>query len=158
NADLETIIHQLNFTLFDTTKGDRFITFFVGEYDFSTRSLRFVNAGHNPPLLLHQEQKKVEYLEAGTTLLGAFETLPFLEIGKRDQLKDFTLHLYTDGLTEAKNPLEEEFGEKRFREFVEKSQFPDPKEFHYEFMKVIRNFSQDTPLQDDLTLLSLRFH
>jgi phosphoserine phosphatase RsbU/P len=158
NADLETIIHQLNFTLFDTTKGDRFITFFVGEYDFSTRSLRFVNAGHNPPLLFHQEQKKVEYLEAGTTLLGAFETLPFLEIGKRDQLKDFTLHLYTDGLTEAKNPLEEEFGEKRFREFVEKSQFPDPKEFHYEFMKVIRNFSQDAPLQDDLTLLSLRFH
>jgi len=91
NADLETIIHQLNFTLFDTTKGDRFITFFVGEYDFSTRSLRFVNAGHNPPLLLHQEQKKVEYLEAGTTLLGAFETLPFLEIGKRDQLKDFKI-------------------------------------------------------------------
>jgi hypothetical protein len=48
-------------------------------------------------------------LEAGTTILGAFELVPFLEVGKREGLQNFTIHLYTDGLTEAMNPEEEEF-------------------------------------------------
>lgn len=157
NTDLETLIHQLNFTLFDITKGERFITFFIGEYDLNTGKLRYVNAGHNPPILCRESDGISEILKAGTTILGAFETLPFLEIGSRDDLQQYTIHLYTDGLTEAMNPQEEEFGEERFREFVEKNSFRHPDEFHGEFRQAISQFSQQVPLHDDLTLLSLRF-
>lgn len=156
-TDLESLIHQLNFTLFDLTKGERFITFFLGEYEFASGNLRYVNAGHNPPVLCSLEAEETESLEAGTTILGAFESLPFLEVGKRDGLKEFTLHLFTDGLTEAMNPDEEEYGEQRFKELAEKNWEQNPAEFHQEFRRAIDNFAKKTPFHDDLTLLSLRF-
>lgn len=157
NTDLETLIHQLNFTLFDITKGERFITFFIGEYDLVAGKLRYVNAGHNPPVLCRESNGVAEALEAGTTILGAFETLTFLEIGSRDDLQHYTIHLFTDGLTEAMNPQGEEFGEDRFRDFVEKNSFRHPDDFHRVFRLAMNQFSQEVPLHDDLTLLSLRF-
>jgi phosphoserine phosphatase RsbU/P len=158
SADLETLVRQLNYTLFDNTKGERFITFFLGEFDFQNRTLRYVNAGHNPPLLCWEESQKTELLEAGTTILGAFEELPFLEIGKRENLQRFTIHLYTDGLTESMNPEDEEFGDERFKSFVDARPAMDPEQFHREFVEVMAGFSKDIPLKDDLTLLSLRFY
>lgn len=157
NASLETIVKQLNYTLFENTKGERFITFFLGEYDSKTKVLRYVNAGHNPPILCYEDAKESELLEAGTTILGAFEDLPFLEIGTRSGLEEFTIHLYTDGLTESLNPEEEEFGDERFRKFIDNHLCVDPDEFHVEFFQMMTGFTQNQPLRDDLTLLSLRF-
>lgn len=157
DADFRMIIHQLNYTLIENTKGERFITFFLGEYNFATKQLRYVNAGHNPPILCWENTMKSELLQAGTTILGAFEELPFLEIGERENLDNFTIHLYTDGLTESMNPEEEEFGEDRFRKFVDSHLRMNPEDFHREFFGQMQVFSQDIPLSDDLTLLSLRF-
>ena len=157
HTDLETLIQQLNFTLFDLTKGERFLTFFLGEYEFASGNLRFVNAGHNPPVLYEAGTGTTEFLEAGTTILGAFEFVPFLEVGLREGLRDFTIHLYTDGLTEAMNPEEEEFGEERLSEFIGKNRDRDPAQFHVEFRSVMDKFSKKVPFHDDLTLLSLRF-
>ena len=98
-----------------------------------------------------------EFLEAGTTILGAFEFVPFLEVGMREGLRDFTIHLYTDGLTEAMNPEEEEYGEQRFKVLAEKNKEQNPAEFHQEFRLAIDKFAKKTPFHDDLTLLSLRF-
>ena len=156
DASLETIVRQLNYTLFDNTKGERFITFFLGEYRFSTQTLRFINAGHNPPILCREDSMQGETLEAGTTILGAFEELPFMEVGSRTNLGKFMIHLYTDGLTETINPNEEEFGEDRFRAFAEGNICMDPDMFHRNFLEEINKFSKDQPLRDDLTLLSLR--
>ncbi|GAA0880536.1 hypothetical protein GCM10009119_35060 [Algoriphagus jejuensis] len=157
DAGFSVIIHQLNYTLIENTKGERFITFFLGEYNFKTKRLRFVNAGHNPPVLCLEKSGKTELLEAGTTILGAFDELPFLEIGERRSLEKFTIHLYTDGLTEAMNPEEEEFGEDRFDRFVESHLRVHPEDFHQDFFTQMQAFTQDVPLRDDLTLLSLRF-
>lgn len=157
DADFGVIIQQLNYTLFENTKGERFITFFLGEYDFSTKKLRYVNAGHNAPILCWEKTSKTELLQAGTTILGAFEELPFMEIGSRENLEQFTIHLYTDGLTESMNPVEEEFGEDRFKAFVDQHPNLDPEEFHRQFFGLMKEFSGKIPLHDDLTLLSLRF-
>lgn len=156
-AEFKVIIHQLNTTLIENTKGERFITFFLGEYDYIAKKLRYVNAGHNPPILCWEKTNKSELLEAGTTVLGAFEKLPFLEVGERENLENFTIHLYTDGLTEALNPAEEEYGEDRFRKFVDSRLCMNPVDFHREFFGQMQVFSQEVPLRDDLTLLSLRF-
>ena len=100
-----------------------------------------MNAGHNPPILCRKDEGQSELLEAGTTILGAFEELPFLEIGKRENLQNFTIHLYTDGLTESMNPEEEEFGEDRFRAFVDDHSGVNPEDFHLEFLKLMGEFS-----------------
>lgn len=157
DADLKMIVDQLNYTLFENTKGERFITFFLGHFNFKTRELHFVNAGHNPPLICWEKEKRSEILEAGTTILGAFEKLPFLEVGSRKNLGDFTIHLYTDGLTEAMNSSEEEYGEERFQSFVDHHLDMDPEQFHRVFLEKMGEFTQDFPLIDDLTLLSLKF-
>lgn len=157
DANLEMVVKQLNYTLYENTHGERFITFFLGHFNFKTRTLSYVNAGHNPPLLCREETGLCDNLNAGTTILGAFDELPFLEIGKRENLRNFSLHLYTDGLTEAMNPFEEEYGEERLEKFVNKNHKLDPEDFHRKFSKKIKGFSKDVPLRDDLTLLSLKF-
>lgn len=157
DANFNVIIHQLNYTLIENTKGERFITVFLGEYNRKTKKLRYVNAGHNPPILCWEKEKKSEILEAGTTILGAFDELPFLEIGVRENLENFTIHLYTDGLTESMNQEEEEYGEERFQEFVDEHLCINPEDFHREFFERMNSFTQQVPLRDDLTLLSLRF-
>ncbi|WP_255590381.1 PP2C family protein-serine/threonine phosphatase [Algoriphagus sp. NBT04N3] len=157
DANLPTIVKQLNYTLFDNTHGERFITFFLGKFNRKTRKLEYVNAGHNPPILCREDENEIELLEAGTTILGAFEELPFLEIGNRDLSADFTLHLYTDGLTETLDEEEREFGEDRLSGFVKDHLCIDPGDFHEKFLDVLKAFTGEVPLRDDLTLFSLRF-
>jgi phosphoserine phosphatase RsbU/P len=156
-SDLKMVVEQLNYTIFDNTKGERFITFFLGYYNFKDRELIYVNAGHNPPVLCWEGEKRSEFLGAGTTILGAFEELPFLEIGKRSHLKGFTIHLYTDGLTESMNEKEQEFGDERFLQFVKSRLCLAPNLFHELFFKELKGFSAGGEQRDDITLLSLRF-
>lgn len=156
-SDLKMVVEQLNYTIFDNTKGERFITFFLASYNYKNRELNFVNAGHNPPVLCWEAENRSELLGAGTTILGAFESLPFLEIGKRSHLKGFTIHLYTDGLTESLNDQEEEYGDERFVKFVRKKLCIAPSKFHEQFFKELAVFSNGGEQRDDITLLSLRF-
>jgi len=157
SSDLKMIVEQLNYTIFENTKGERFITFFLGHYNYKTRELIYVNAGHNPPVLCWEGEKRSELLNAGTTILGAFEQLPFLALGRREHLKGFNIHLYTDGLTEAFNPEDEEYGEERFLSFIKKNLCIDPYLFHEAFFKELETFSAGQSRQDDITLLSLKF-
>lgn len=62
---------------------------------------------------------EVEKLTVGTTVLGAFEPLPFIEMGRVEDLDKFSLFLFTDGLTETFNKAEEEFGSERLEEFLQ---------------------------------------
>ncbi|MDX5479803.1 MAG: PP2C family protein-serine/threonine phosphatase, partial [Cyclobacteriaceae bacterium] len=140
-SDLKMVVEQLNYTIFDNTKGERFITFFLASYNYKNRELNFVNAGHNPPVLCWEAENRSELLGAGTTILGAFEELPFLEIGQRNHLKGFTIHLYTDGLTESLNDEEEEYGDERFVKFVRKRLCIAPSKFHDQFFKELKDFS-----------------
>lgn len=157
SSDLKMIVEQLNYTIFENTAGERFITFFLGSYNYKTRELNYVNAGHNPPILYWEGERRSEILEAGTTILGAFDSLPFLEIGKRSHLKGFSIHLYTDGLTENFNDKDEEYGDERFGKFVKKQVCVDPEEFHIAFFKELEAFSNGVDRMDDITLMSLRF-
>lgn len=156
-SDLKMITEQLNTTIFENTKGERFITFFLGHFNFNTRILKYINAGHNPPVLSHENGQASELLNAGTTILGAFEELPFLEQGKREQLGTFTLHLFTDGLTEVFNQENEEYGEERFVDFANRHIGVDPELFHDGFIEEWNAFGDGIPRRDDITLLSIRF-
>jgi len=156
SSDLKMIVEQLNYTIFDNTKGERFITFFLGYYNYKNRELTYVNAGHNPPVLCWEGEKRIEPLGAGTTVLGAFEELPFLEVGKRPHLKGFTIHLYTDGLTESFDKNEKEYGDERFNQFVKNQISLDPNLFHRLFFEELKIFSTGGEQRDDITLLSLR--
>ncbi|GGZ40550.1 hypothetical protein GCM10007049_37290 [Echinicola pacifica] len=156
-SDLKMIAEQLNTTLFENTKGERFITFFLGHFNRKTGMLHYINAGHNPPVLCYEDQNKSEFLDAGTTILGAFPKLPFLEQGSRSGLSTFTIHMFTDGLTEVFNEKDEEYGDDRFFDYVNQHLCEDPEVFHEQFFIKLDEFAGNIPRRDDVTLLSIRF-
>lgn len=151
---LQDVIRELNFQIMNNAKGQHFITFFVGIYDKARSRLKYVNAGHNPPLLIDQSGK-TQLLEKGTTILGGFHELPFLDVGVLEGLNRFLFFSYTDGLVEITNSENEEFGADRVQDLVEKFRNRDVKELNQAVIDEMNSFKGDKPMKDDITLLSV---
>lgn len=149
------VIEELNYQLVQSANGENFITFFLAVYDFRTKELRYINCGHNPPLLMNGEAK-VQKLEEGTTILGAFEPLPFLNMGSIKGLDDFSLFLFTDGLTETFDLAEREFGSERLEKFLESNYGRPITALHQGLIKELNDFRAGRTFDDDLTFLSCR--
>ena len=148
-------IHELNYHLFGNANGENFITFFMAIYDFRTSQLRYVNAGHNPPILL-DKKGEVTLLKKGTTVLGAFNPLPFLNMGVIDDIREFSLFLFTDGVTETFNEDEEEFGSDRLELFLASHAEESLDNTHKNLLKVLNQFKATKDFTDDLTFLSCK--
>jgi serine phosphatase RsbU (regulator of sigma subunit)/pSer/pThr/pTyr-binding forkhead associated (FHA) protein len=107
-SDLAAIVAKLNDFIHRSSDIHSFITFFFGDLDNETGTLRFVNAGHNPPLVFGRDGAARE-LPATGLCLGMFAGRSF-EIGTAEVGPGEVLVLYTDGITESRNPEEQEFG------------------------------------------------
>ncbi|MEN7546867.1 PP2C family protein-serine/threonine phosphatase [Rapidithrix thailandica] len=151
---LDAIVNELNYLIFQNAQGENFITAFFALFDFNKRSLTFVNAGHNPPFLFINEHQ--QRLETGTTILGTFRELPFLEIGHIEDLKRFFVFCFTDGFTETYNEKGEEFGDEYLNKFLEEYKGEDQVELHERLISLLDTFKGDNAYADDITLLSCR--
>jgi sigma-B regulation protein RsbU (phosphoserine phosphatase) len=107
----EGLCARLNSLVCLNTGSDRFITFFYAQLDGPGRHLRYTNAGHNPPILLHRNGS-YERLEAGGGVLGVFPNQTFAA-GAAQLAPGDRVILFTDGVTEASDAAGEEFGEVR---------------------------------------------
>ena len=109
----ETIQH-INRLVYEASADNRYATFFYAEYDPERRSMRYVNAGHNPPLICRKREGKHEFLrlEEGGTVVGLFPDYPYLE-GHIELASGDIFVAFTDGISEAMNQTEEEFDEER---------------------------------------------
>jgi sigma-B regulation protein RsbU (phosphoserine phosphatase) len=156
-SDLEEIIHDLNHQVFESANGENFITFFLALIDLKEQKISYVNAGHNPPFLLSSDGT-IQKLEKGTLVLGALKEIPFLEIGYESIHNTQTLLLYTDGLTEAFNESEDEFGPERVEDILKENLNAYPKEIIEMLLQAIADFIGKRALSDDITLLACRYH
>lgn len=105
--ELDFLVTELNQKVNKSTQGEKFITFFIAHYDAKSRLLKYVNAGHNHPIVTNGKQVKM--LEKGTIGLGMMDELPFLEVGSERLGPNTTLVLYTDGIIELENEKNEFF-------------------------------------------------
>ncbi|MEX0813314.1 MAG: SpoIIE family protein phosphatase [Chitinophagales bacterium] len=153
--DTVQFINDLNDRVSKTTKGEKFITFFLGFYDFKSRMLTYVNAGHNPSILC--QDGEIKELKDGCTLLGMFDELPFVNVGRVMMKKNAFLFNYTDGLIDFQNKEGEFFGEKRVYEFIDKYNQLTMGDFNEKLLKEVSIFKEDAEFIDDITMLSLRF-
>jgi len=149
---LKKIIQNLNQLILENSGGANFITAFLAEYDFSTQKLTYVNAGHNPPFLYHPDGK-IEELNDGTVMLGAFPKLPFLD-SKTIEIQDFFLFCFTDGFIETYDETGEEFGEEQLRSFVQVNIREDQETLHQKLIETLHHFKGKNAYIDDITLLS----
>ncbi|MBI4930164.1 MAG: PP2C family protein-serine/threonine phosphatase [Bacteroidetes bacterium] len=115
---LADLVHELNKKVNDTAKGERFITLFVAKYNIITRMFTYVNAGHNPPLVLSPDGT-VSMLRTGCTGLGMLDDLQKVKEGVVSFEPGTVLLCYTDGVVEQENEAEEEFSMKRLKELLQ---------------------------------------
>ncbi len=152
---LDRLVGRINNVIFNNTDPDKYITFFYGYLDNKTQILYYVNAGHNPPYLLHANGS-IDELSTGGIILGMMPDMPY-DIGSCKLNKDDLLMLYTDGVTEAMTLDDVEFEEKRLMEFLRKiDRRKSPEEINMNLIKELDKFCAGAPQNDDITILTLR--
>ncbi len=152
---LKEIIHELNYLVMSNAEGQHFITFFVALYDKAKKRLKYVNSGHNPPILV-KNNIELEMLTQGSTVLGAFSELPFLNVGIIDHLDSFLFCGFTDGLTEITNSKGEEFGDMEIIKVVKKNMELEPAKLNASIIKEMEEFKGKNGFMDDITLFTCK--
>jgi len=149
--DLPTIITKLNDVIIKTTKGEKFITMFLGKFNQQTRLLSYINAGHNPSIVYHQGC--ITELKQGTTMIGALDKLPFINTGEMLLDEEFMVFNYTDGLIEydEESPL---WNEKKVSEYVKTHGKLKPDQFNTKILEQSNRLVKGKPI-DDITLLTI---
>jgi len=107
---LKDMLNKINKIVYQNTSAEKFVTFFCGILDPENMTFRYINAGHNPPFIFRRD-KSVHSLTEGGLILGITDDdLPYFE-GNFQLLNGDLILLYTDGVTEAKNPDDEDYSE-----------------------------------------------
>ncbi|MBO6575332.1 MAG: SpoIIE family protein phosphatase [Rhodothermales bacterium] len=152
---LEEATANMNRVICRNTGFDKFITYFHGIYHKERRTFRYVNAGHNPPMLL-RATGEVEELETGGLLLGVMKGMPY-EAGLVTLEKGDVLAIFTDGVTEAMSPDGEEFEEPRLEKVLREASAGSAQEILDGVRTAIREWTADAPtLSDDLTMIVVK--
>jgi serine phosphatase RsbU (regulator of sigma subunit) len=151
DLSMRVVMSRVNRLVYDSTSGDRFITTFYGLIDPEHRRLLYINAGHNPPLLLHADGTS-ELLTDGGLPLGVFNDARYSESVVNFRPGDI-LVLYTDGVTDARNGHEESFGVERLERTVRSVAERRAHEICDAVTTAVRAHSADVGgLEDDLTV------
>jgi sigma-B regulation protein RsbU (phosphoserine phosphatase) len=148
---LTKTIGAVNRYLVDSTPANRFVTLFYAELNPKDGSLAFLNAGHNPPLIVHAGGT-MEQLAAGGLPLGIMANADFRE-GKTKLHPGDVLVIYSDGVSEAVNPTGEEFGPTRLYETVSRNLDASAAGIRDRIESALTKFCQGTPAADDITLV-----
>ena len=151
HESLPKMIGAVNRYLVDSTPANRFVTLFYAELDPKEGSLAFLNAGHNPPLIVHAGGT-MEQLAAGGLPLGIMANADFRE-GKTRLHPGDVLVIYSDGVSEAVNPKGEEFGPTRLYETVARNLDASAAGIRDRIESALTKFCQGTPAADDITLV-----
>lgn len=149
------IVKRVNQQVAESVMDSSFITFFYAEFDERRSTLRYVNAGHNPPLLLRAKAvsaDNVERLDQGGTVLGLFCDAEY-EDAELTLESDDVLAAFTDGLIEARSPDGEEFGEERLIQVLIENARLGAAAIERQILRAVKEWTNDSEQEDDLTLV-----
>jgi sigma-B regulation protein RsbU (phosphoserine phosphatase) len=134
-----------------------FVTTFYGILDIESKEFEYANGGHNSPIIYRHKNGKVEILpRTGGTALGIIEDLKF-RVAREELQKGDILFLYTDGIIEAPDKDNQEFGMERLSEILIKNHTLHPEELGKLVADEVHAHAQGLPKFDDLTFLTMKF-
>lgn len=151
---LVATISAVNRYLADNIPANRFVTLFYAELDPESGSMAFLNAGHNPPLIVHSAGT-VEQLASGGLPLGIKRDAEYRE-GRTQLQPGDVLVIYSDGVTEAVSPTGEEFGPTRLYEVVSRNVEASAAGIRDRIESSLTKFAQGTSAADDITLVIVK--
>lgn len=152
---VEEYMQELNKGVLMSTKGEKFITLFLAKYDRTTGVLKYVNSGHNPPILVDSKGYKV--LDRGTTILGMFDTLPSVKMGQIVLTEESVVVCYTDGLTDVVNEHSQVFPLDELTALIRKLYREPVEAINKKIINEIMHFKgHDGEISDDITVLTVK--
>ncbi len=158
SESLAELVHDLNSIVNNTTKGERFITLFVAKYNIETKLFTYVNAGHNPPILI-SKQGVVSLLKVGCTGLGMIDDLEKVREGVVHIESDSIFFCYTDGVVEQENNEGEEFGLNRIKDILTKHKSSSSvEEINKIVVESVKDHKGTKQYLDDIAILTCRIH
>ncbi len=152
--DLSLITQKINEVIYENTPPEKFITFFWGLLDCKAHTFEYINAGHNPPIILRHDE--VIPLDKGGFMIGILDTGVFYEKGVVELNDDDIIVFYTDGVTEAMNTLHEEYGEEKLIEVVKYHKAKETSDILSKVKNSIAEFTLGMPPYDDITMIILK--
>ena len=150
--DLRQIVEALNYNILDNAKGERFITFFIALFDLEKEKIKYINAGHNPPMLIANNEATL--LDKGTTILGVFDKLPFVNEQEIPLPHNSMLFAYTDGLTETATEEGEEYGNEKLQDYLLHQDIKELSKLHSDLYEELKRFKGKAKFPDDITYWS----
>ncbi|HVQ15387.1 MAG TPA: SpoIIE family protein phosphatase, partial [Vicinamibacterales bacterium] len=163
DISLPRLAERMNEFLYRTTPGNKYATFFYAQVDGDRRQLRYVNAGHNPPYLVRargntansEQPVPVEELTIGGAVVGMLPGMSYEE-ATIDLCPGDVLLAYTDGVTEAHNPDNDEFGEDRLKVLLGEVAHLSADEIRVRISSELKAWIKDAEQYDDLTFVVMK--
>jgi hypothetical protein len=155
HGPLTELVARMNrYACSNSQRGRRFTTAFIAEYEPSSRRLIYVNAGHNNPVL-RRRTGSIERLEAGGVPLGVMEDATY-ESGESILQPGDWLAIFTDGVIEAENTQQQEYGEARFIGMLHSGVMTTPDVLLESVLTDLDRFAGNAPQHDDVTCVLMR--
>jgi sigma-B regulation protein RsbU (phosphoserine phosphatase) len=157
SADIKLVMENVNRLVYAATPINRYATFFYAQYDPVSHELEYVNAGHNPPIVLRSDKGASQCirLETGGPPVGLLPQAVYA-CGCIDLSPQDLLVLFTDGISESMNPADEEWGERGLLETLTESSERGPSAIAEAIFAAADAFAAGAPQHDDMTLVVLR--
>jgi sigma-B regulation protein RsbU (phosphoserine phosphatase) len=153
---LTTLVEKLNDRVMNSANGEKFITLFVAKYNYSTKELEYINAGHNHPILYETVSQNLFFLKEGCVGMGMLEEIPVIRKGLLKINETTKLLCYTDGLVELMDDKEVEFGTNVIEQHI--SNKLDIKESIDSIIADQHILSGNKAIFDDITMLGAEFY
>jgi len=153
---IETMLKNMNQQVAQATSTEKYVTLFYGELDNSCGHFHYANAGHNYPVLV-RANGEMELLKTGGAIIGALPKLEFKSSTVKLESDDL-LFLFTDGLSEAMDQDEKEYGENRIRNFICGHRKECPDKLIDSILSDVRSFDPTYPPRDDTTIIALKMN
>lgn len=154
NTPLDEATGFINNLISSNTSDGRFITFFWGILNDVTKSFNYVNAGHNPPLLIRNS--KITKLEIGGMILGVMKTIMPYKSESIQLQKDDVLVLFTDGISEAMNKKSEEFSDETLEKLSLEMAGASAEIILQKIQSEVQSFTSGANQSDDITLMVVK--
>ncbi len=153
-APIDKTVASINEYLVESTPANRFVTLFIAELDPAGSDLTFINAGHNPPIVARADGA-IEQLAAGGLPLGLLPMADY-EVGTAKLSPGDALVIYSDGVSEANNLQEEEFGIERLSEVIRANVDRSAAAIRDKVESALSSFTGTAPANDDITLVIVK--
>ena len=153
--DMLEVVDRLNNGIHSVSDGDRYVTLLLADIDARSKSLRYVNCGHNPALLFQAKTRDVVPMNSSCFPVGMFESVA-CEINRADLAAGDIVVLYTDGVTEAENPQGEAFGMERLSALIRRCSSLSADGLMSNILQSAADFCQGVGFNDDVTILVVK--